>query len=300
MHRCPIVLFVALILALPPAGAQQKHAARHPAATANSSSDTDKLPPEETVNEFMHQMFGYDPSLTWKVLSIRPAEAEGLAEVVVQMSSPQGQQTNTFYVSPDGKHAVIGEIIPFGAHPFAADERTLKEGADGPSRGSANAPVTLVEFSDLQCPHCKAAQPAIDKLLSENSNVRLVFENFPLPMHDWATKAAEYADCVGRSSNDAFWKFIEGVYNAQSDITAANADDKLTALADQSGADGAAISTCAAKPETTSRVQRSVALGKILGVNSTPTAFINGRKVSIGGLPEEVLNQLVDFAAKEQ
>ncbi len=73
------------------------------------------------------------------------------------------------------------------------------------------APVTVVEFSDLQCPHCKEAQPNLDRLAAEDKNARIVFQNFPLPMHDWAMKAASYADCVARSSPDAFWKFVESI-----------------------------------------------------------------------------------------
>ena len=155
----------------------------------------------------------------------------------------------------------------------------------------------MVEFSDLQCPHCKEAQPTLDKLMAEDKNVRVIFQNYPLPMHDWAAKAAAYADCVSRSSNDAFWKFISSVYSAQTDITAANADEKLTALADAAGVKGADIAACAAKPETTSRVEKSMALGKDLDVNSTPTLFINGRRVP--AVPYEMLQKLVDFAAKE-
>ena len=122
----------------------------------------------------------------------------------------------------------------------------------------------MVDFSDLQCPHCKEAHPALEKLMAENKNVRLVFQSFPLPMHDWAAKAAAYADCVSRSSNDAFWKFIAECLRAQSDITAANADEKLTGLADGAGVKGADIAACAAKPETASRVEKSQALGQVL------------------------------------
>ena len=92
--------------------------------------------------------------------------------------------------------------------------KELEKGITGPARGPADAPVTIVEFSDLQCPHCKEAQPVFEKLMAEEPNVRLVFQNFPLaiPAHDWAAKGAAYADCMGASSNDAFWKFIHGVY----------------------------------------------------------------------------------------
>jgi protein-disulfide isomerase len=202
-------------------------------------------------------------------------------------------------VTPDGKHALVGEVIPFGVKPFAADREKLEKGVNGPARGPANAAVTMVEFSDLQCPHCKDAQPTIDKLMSEEKNARLVFQNFPLPSHDWAAKAANYADCIGRESSDAAWKFISSIYDAQKDITAANADEKLTALADQAGVKGAQTAACAAKPETTGRVQRSIALGASLEVNGTPTLFINGRKISnVGGLPYDVLKSLTEYAAK--
>src|SRR5581483_7997843 len=132
-------------------------------------------------------------------------------------STPQGQQSNRLYVSADGKHAVVGDIIPFGARPFDAANAELQKGVNGPARGPASAPVTIVEFSDLQCPHCKEAEPILDKLMEEEKNVKLVYQNFPLPSHDWAQKAAAYADCVGRSNNDAFWKFIGSVFESQSD-----------------------------------------------------------------------------------
>ena len=259
-----------------------------------------RLPSEETVDAFMKQMFGYDPSVSWKVVSIRPSEAQGVAEVMVVLSNPQGQQNNRLYVTADGKHALIGDIIPFGTRPFDAARDELAQKADGPSRGPADAPVTVVEFSDLQCPHCKEAQPTVDKLIAEEKNTRLIFQNFPLPSHDWAAKAAAYADCVGRSSNDAFWKFIQSVYEAQKDISTANADEKLTALADHAGVKGSETAACAAKAETVGRVQHSVALGASLDVNGTPTLFINGRKISnVGGLPYDVLKALTEFAAKQ-
>jgi protein-disulfide isomerase len=293
MHRLLKYLLILLLL-ITLAGAQQESAAPHAAAKATAGSN---LPTEETVNAFLKQMFGYDSTLSWKIVSIKPSPAEGLTEVNVAIGGPQGKASNKFYVTEDGRHVISGEIIPFGAHPFVATQKELEKSVNGPSHGPANAPVTVVEFSDLQCPHCKEAQPTMDKLMSEGKNVRVVFQSFPLPMHDWAAKAAAYADCVSRSSNDAFWKFIQSVYGAQSDITAANADEKLTGLADSAGVKGVDIAACAAKPETTSRIEKSEALGKALNVDSTPTLFINGRKLP--AVPYEVLQKLVDFAAKE-
>jgi len=293
MRRLLNCLFILLAL-LAMAGAQQQPTASHAVA---KSTITPNLPSEETVNSFLHQWFGYDSSITWKIVSIKPSEIEGLSEVNATVSGSQGQQALKLYITPDAKHAINGDIMPFGAQPFADTQKMLDKGVTGPSLGPADAPVTVVDFSDLQCPHCKHAHPTLEKLMSEDKNVRLIFQSFPLPMHDWAAKAAAYADCVSRSSNDAFWKFVPAVYGAQSDITAANADEKLTALADSAGVKGSDIAACAAKPETTSRVEKSVALGKSMDVNSTPTLFINGRRVP--AVPYDVLKELVDFAATE-
>lgn len=299
LRQAKYLVFPLLLVLL--AVAQQKPATNHAAShhsEAKASAST-VLPSEEVVNAFLEQTFGYDSALSWKISHIRPSEAEGLAEVDVTITGPQGAGGQKFYVSADGKHAIAGEILPFGAHPYAAARRELEEGINGPARGPANAPVTVVEFGDFQCPHCKEAQPTLEKLANEDKNVRMVFQNFPLPMHDWAMKAASYADCVGRTSDAAFWKFLDNVYAAQTEITAANADERLTGLADSSGVKGSDIAACAVKPETESRVQHSIALGTSLDVNSTPTIFINGRKLTAGGIPYEVLQKLVDFAAKQ-
>jgi protein-disulfide isomerase len=269
----------------------EKSAANEPATV---------LPSEATVDSFLHATFGYDPQLTWKISSIVPAPVPGLAEVSVVLASPQGQQLSRFFVTADGMHALTGEIIPFGAQPFAPARKVLEKGISGPDRGPKNAPATIVEFGDLQCPACKAAQPAIEALMAAEPTARLVFQNFPLEMHNWAAKGAAYADCVGRTSNEAFWKFIAKTYETQADITAENADEKLTAIADGAGVKGADIAACAAAPDTKARVDASLAFGKSVEVTSTPTLFINGRRIgNVSQIPAEVLKQLVEFAAKE-
>lgn len=261
---------------------------------------SDPLPTEDTVNSFMQQTFGYDPTITWKIASIKPSVAQGLAEVNVVVTNPQGQNAMTLYVTPDGKHAMTGEILPFGAKPYAPAHDALLKGVNGPSKGPAKATAIIVEFSDLQCPHCKDAQPTVEKLLAAEPNARFVFQQFPLAMHNWASKAAGYADCIGRASNDAFWKFIDSTYAEQSNITESNADEKLTEIADKAGVKGSDIAACAVKPDTKTRIDQSIALGQAVGVGGTPTLFINGRKIgNVTQVPIEILKGLVEFAAKQ-
>jgi len=236
--------------------------------------------------------------VTWRVEEIRPTPVAGLTEVLVVITGPQGSNTNKFYVTSDGKHAVTGDIIPFGAKPFEQDRVKLEKGVNGPAKGPAKAPVTIVEFSDMQCPHCKEVAPMIEQLLAQAPGAHFVFQNFPLPNHNWAEKAAGYVDCVGRASNDAVWKFIQKTFEQQESITEANADEKLKAIATESGANADQTAACAAKPDTKARIEASLALGKSVGVNGTPAIFINGRML-VGGAPVEVLKQIVDFQAAQ-
>jgi protein-disulfide isomerase len=299
IHRTLLaaLLFSGMVIAQ----TQPSHTAAHPAkpAAKPASEGTTVLPTEDTVNAFLFQWVGYDPTVTWKVADIRPSEVPGLAEVQVVITNPQGSSQNRLLVSADGKHVLTGDILPFGAKPFDEARAKLEKGVTGPAKGPAKAAVTIVEFSDMQCPHCAKAAPVIDQLLAQEPEVRFVFQNFPLPAHNWAEKAAGYVDCVGRAPNDAVWKFIQKTFDDQANITESNADEKLKAIATASGANADEIATCAAKSDTKARVEASLALGKSVGVNATPTLFINGRNVP-GGAPADLLKKIVDFHESQE
>lgn len=287
------VFFLSGVLIAQPSPTLQTRPAAKPAAV------TTVLPSEDTVNSFLFQMFGYDATVTWKVGDIRPSEVPGLAEVMVTVNNAQGSNQNRLLVSSDGKHVITGEVLPFGAKPFDDARERLEQGVNGPGKGPQKAAVTIVEFSDMQCPHCAKAAPGIEQLLAQEPEAHFIFQNFPLPMHDWADKAADYVDCVGRASNDAVWKFIQKTFDDQANITASNADEKLKAIATASGVNGDEIAACAAKSDTKAKVEASLALGKALGVTGTPTLFINGRNVP-GGAPVDLLKKIVDFAASQK
>jgi len=275
------------------------NAAKPTGSSAAASASKTVLPSEDTVNSFLFQMFGYDTTITWKVAEIRPSEIEGLAEVDVIISNPQGSNANRLLVSSDGKHVISGEILPFGAKPFEEARVKLEQGVNGPARGPAHAGVLIVEFSDMQCPHCQKAAPGIEQLIAQEPEARFVFQNFPLPAHNWAEKAAEYVDCVGRTSKDAVWKFIQKTFEDQANITAANVDEKLKGFVTAAGANVDEVIACTAKPETKMLIEASAALGKSVGVNGTPVLFINGRMVG-GSAPVDTLKKIVDFEASQE
>jgi protein-disulfide isomerase len=263
-------------------------------ATPQGTQRKAALPTGEEVETALKRSFGYDPAVTWQVIDIRESAIPGLAEVLISMNK---QQPVHLYLAPGAQTAIAGQMIPFGPDPFASARGNLK-GAFGPSRGGQNPPIDVVEFSDLQCPHCKVAQPIVEKLGADFPQVRFTFQQFPLPasLHPWALKAAQYADCAGQMNKDAFWKYVDAIFENQGGIALATADDKLKELATANGLDATKISTCSASAETDARVKKSLALGQALEVNETPTVFINGRRVpGIASIPYDQLKQLVQF-----
>lgn len=269
-------------------------------------------PTNAQIDNFVKQMTSGNPGITWTVAENKPNALGDLTEVLVILTNAQSQRGGQkFWVTPDGKFALVGDVGPFGASPYAAALAELKRGINGPSKGPATAPILVVEFGDLECPACKAAVPTVERLLKEVPNIHFVFQQFPLvEIHHWAYKAAGFGDCIARQNNAAFWKFMDSAYASQEDISShvetnsaekkpdtTYAEQKLTELATQAGMNGKQIAACAADPATGLRVDHSMSLGKKLEVTGTPTLFINGRKIgNVGGTPYETLKAIVQFA----
>lgn len=279
----------------------QQGATKAAAAKENSSN----LPTEATVSAFLHHTFGYDQDLKWTVTEIKPAPDPSLSEVDLIMNTPQGQQALKLYVTPDHKFAVSGDFVPFGADPYKPMRDLLNEKAKGPWRGSATPAVTIIEFGDLQCPACKRAQPTIEKLMTDVPNAKLVFEQFPLTsLHKWAMTAAKYAVCVAKQNKDAFWKYIDTVYQNQDTLepmSVEQVEPKLKQFATDVGVNADQVQQCTNDPGTEAQIITSQELGKQVEVTGTPTLFINGRKIgNVGGIPYDTLKTITEFQAESK
>lgn len=278
--------------------AQTNSTANQAGAAKPAPGGATSLPSEATVNSFLKEMFGWNSELTWKVVEIKPSQSSGISEATVVFNTPRGAQPVRIYITPDQKYAFMAELLPFGADPFEHAREILKA-ANGPSHGPQDAKVTIVEFGDLECPACKAAQPNITKLMQDEPKARLIFQNYPLEqIHKWAMTAAKYLDCLSQQNNDAAWKFIATTYDHQSEITEQNVEQMLKGYVKDSGGDPDAVAACAAKPETEKRVRESMALAQKLDVTSTPTFFINGRRLvgfASNSTPYDAVKAMVDY-----
>jgi predicted DsbA family dithiol-disulfide isomerase len=157
----------------------------------------------------------------------------------------------------------------------------------GPSHGPAGAPVTVVEFSDFQCPYCATLMPSLKRLEEQyGDSVRIVFRHFPLPMHKDAFKAAEAAACADEQGR--FWEMHDKLFANQQSLQTAD----LKALARGVGLDPEAFGRCLDAGRGRERVQEDVANGSAYGISGTPTVFVNGRLLG-GAVPYELLAKVI-------
>jgi protein-disulfide isomerase len=259
-------------------------------------------PAKETVAAFLRASWGYDENRISQVQAIQPTQVQGISRVTVLVEEKGSQQTQpsvlSFLTLPDGKHLIANdEILPFGVRPFDNYREILERDAKGPSRGQANAPLQLVEFSDFQCPHCKEAQPTVEQLLKDYPQAHFVSQVFPLRnVHSEAEKAAENGVCVAKiGGNDAFFKYTDAVYANQAQLTPEASAGALASAVKAAGVDQAKVTACVADPSTKAAVDASLKVGDEVGVNQTPTLFVNGRMLPLGGFPYDQLKKIVDY-----
>jgi len=234
--------------------------------------------------------------------------APGMDETSMVIATPQGQQTQILLVTPDDKALYIVMEGPLdvsrGLEQIKAAKATEQKerrqqltalAANVPFRGAANAPVTVVEFSDFQCPYCKrGAQSAEQVLQKYPDKIKFVFMHYPLPFHPWARAASIAAICAGQQKPEAFWTLHDGYFKAQEEISLDNVLAKSEALLAGSGIDMAKWSTCA-KTESSGEyqaaakvVEDATAAGNKLGVEGTPAFFVNGAFLNGAVSPEEL------------
>jgi protein-disulfide isomerase len=273
-----------------------------PFPAANPKYFTAASPTVETVNAFLKSLWGYDSNRIWRVEAIQTTAAPNVSKVVVFVSdkAPNSKvQPTAFFVTPDGKHAVAGDVVvPFGATPFADLRKTLQTRADGATRGATGKDLMLVEFSDLQCPHCKDAQGTMDQLVKDFPNARVVYQSFPLvDLHPYAFKAAAYGYCIQKQKNDAFFIYSAAVFDGQAALTPETGDETLKNAVTKAGLDPAAVDACAATPAIKDQVNASIKLAQDVGVEQTPMLAVNGHLLPLAGIPYETLKNIISYQA---
>lgn len=266
---------------------------------AQSSAQTSASAPAneaqllKSTEAFLRNLFAWGPQFDVKLGPLAPSASPDFYTVPVRVTYTGQTDEGTVYVSKDGKSLLRGDMFNTSADPFAADRAKIH--LDGnPSIGPADARVTVVEYSDFQCPHCRGLYVNLKTIEPQYPQVRFVFKDFPITqIHPWAETAAIGARCAFMQSPAAFWTVHNSIFDNQDVISAENVYEKLVEYAGQAGLDADSFKACLASDAAKKAVEANRDEGVALGVNSTPTVYVNGRP-AIGG-DKNMIEQFIKF-----
>jgi protein-disulfide isomerase len=263
---------------------------------------------DAAIVQQLRDQFRLPPSETLTPGPLHASKTPGflVTTVTATMTGSTGPQTQNhdFFVTDDKKFLAIGDIYDFTKDPRKEALRVISL-KDSPTQGPANAPVTIVEFADLECPSCAHMHQFLeDQLLPKyGDKVRVVFKEFPLVnIHQWAVAGAVANECAYKIDPSKFVAYRSLIFQHQTDVDAVQANssqvrDLLLGYGQQVGLDRGKLAPCFDGQESKSRVDEGKHEGDELSVNQTPTFYING-KILAGGAPPDIFYQAVDDALK--
>lgn len=253
---------------------------------------TYKLPPEVPV-----AIGALSPSPDWP----------GYQAFTVTVGEGERKQDFPFLLAKDQKSIVRVNRIDLSDDPYA-DVMKKIDVRGRPVRGAKQSKVVVVAYDDLQCPFCTMMhQILFPELLKEyGDRVTFIYKDFPIPSHPWANHAAVDANCLAAQNGDAYWSFVDSVHASQQEINGKGTQElrlaELDRMAMQQGADhkvdASSLQACV-KTQNDAAIKASVHEGESLGVDSTPTLFINGQEMSGGVAPLPRLRAALDRALKD-
>lgn len=277
-------------------------AAAGPAQTPAQSSPKKSALDKTVLEAYVRHLYVMDSRISVQISAPRPAELPGFVEETVHASMGPQSQDFKFLISKDGSKILQATVFDINNNPFKPELDKLKtQGA--PSMGTAGAPVVLVEFSDFECPYCKAEAQELRKnlLAAYPTQVRLYFKTFPLEsLHPWAKPAAIASKCVAKQNPDAFWTYHDWIFEHQADITPENLKDKVLGWAkDVKDIDTLQLGQCMETKATEAEVTADQVQGQGLEINGTPTLFVNGRRIT-QSIEWTNLKNIIDFEIEYQ
>jgi protein-disulfide isomerase len=251
--------------------------------------------PEDALVQRVREQFKIPASSSVTATPFTASPYPNLLTTSVTVDDGKRKVTQSFYLTKDHRCLVLGSIFNLGVDPRREVLRTLKT-ENEPSQGATGAPVTIVEFGDLQCPMCAVLHDFLERdLLPKYRNkVRIVYKEFPLVMiHDWTLTASVACECAYRINPRSYVPLRSMIYKNQRSITAANVRDLMLSYGEQVGLDRLRFAACIDSKATLPHVEADFKDGEAVGITSTPTCFVNGKKV-VGFTSPDDFYKMVD------
>jgi protein-disulfide isomerase len=284
--------------------AQSRPPAKKSAAAPKAAPPARSAFNKSVLEAYVRHLFVWNPQIKVEISDPKPAkQLPGFDEIVVKGTFGAASQEETFLVSKDGRRIMKAAVFDITQNPFKPELEKLKTEFQ-PSFGTPGATVVLVLFTDFECPFCKTeAKMLRDNLLSAfPKQVRVYFKDFPIEqLHPWAKIASIAGRCVFRQNPAAFWQYHDWIYEHQSEITPENFKSKVLDFARgrEKDIDALQLERCMDTRATEAEVDKNEAEGRALKVTSTPTMFVNGRRL-VGQIDWSNLRQIIDYEIEYQ
>ena len=217
-----------------------------------------------------HVVIGVDTPTDTTTFSDSPVAGIKQGEI------PYGRSPLPILITADGKSFIVGELLDITVDPFkkVLDQISFE---NVPVKGDENAQITIVEYSDFQCPFCRRGSEMLPKLLSDyKGKVKIYFKQFPLPNHNWAKDASVASLCSYKQGNEKFWDFHDTLFYRQREISLVTSEEKFKEIAGEIGLDIPKFEECIKSDQFDGQIDMDMAEGQKIGVNSTPTFVVDG------------------------
>jgi len=272
--------------------------AQTPSASKATESSLDRQ-----IKLTIRSQYNVPPDYTVTLGQRSKSDISGFDSLPVIFSNSHGEKkTTAFLISKDNNTLARLEKFDLTQDP-AATVSTLGR----PVRGNPKAKVTIVSFDDLECPFCAQMHALLFPETAQHygNQVRFIYKDFPLPIHPWAMRAAVDVNCLAAQSHTGYWNLVDYIHSHGSEIAGernqqnvATSNQKLDQATQEEGkrqkVDMDKLNACIAKQDQ-SGIRDSIKQGDSLGVDGTPTLFINGERAT-GALPETMLWTVIDRA----
>jgi protein-disulfide isomerase len=275
-----------------------------PSTTSSNASPVPTTQLNRRIEVLVRSQFEVPPNVDVAIGPTSKSEFPGFDNLPITFSSNGKHTVVNFLLSADGN--TVARLERFDISHSPAEMISIQ---NRPLRGTPDAKVTIVNFDDLECPYCARMHEQLFPATLDRYKglIKFFYKDYPLvEIHPWAMHAAVDANCLAQQSPEAYWKFVDYVHSHGSEVTGPSKDvheaektlDKLARDEGQrSKLDQPKLDACIVKQDD-SVVRASMKQGDSLGVNGTPTLFINGERIS-GALPQPELWIAIDRALRE-
>lgn len=255
---------------------------------------------QDTLVKYYRKKNNVPPSETVTVKDVKDSPIKGAKQGMLEVGTAPRSRQVSFTSSPDFRYVIFADVDDVTIDPSKAvmDKISLKNEL---CRGPKDAKVTIVEYSDFQCPFCSKGYNTIETevMPAYKDKVKFCYKHLPLPFHPWAEPGAIAMECAEAQSPEAGWAVYNGYFSNQKDITPANVKDKALEFAAAQKLDKAKFDKCFDGKETAAKVKADKDEAASLGLSGTPSFVINGRMVK-GAQPAANFKAVIDdeLAAK--